>query len=114
MPFAKSGKLRPVGVTGAKRIAALPDVPTIAEAGVAGYEEGAWQGVLAPAGTPPAMIARLNQDLVKTIKARDTSDRIAEVGAYVIANTPEEFAAAIRADMQKYAKLVKAAGIRAE
>jgi tripartite-type tricarboxylate transporter receptor subunit TctC len=57
---------------------------------------------------------RLHQDLVRTIKARDTSERIAEVGAYVIANTPEEFAAAIKADIQKYAKLVKAAGIRAE
>ena len=114
LPFAKSGKLRPLGVTGVRRIASLPDVPTIAEAGVPGYEEGAWQGVLVPAGTPPAMIARLNRDLVQTIKARDTSDRIAEVGAYVIANTPEEFTAAIKADLQKYAKLVKAAGIRAD
>ena len=114
LPFAKTGKLRPLGVTGLKRIASLPDVPTIAEAGVPGYEEGAWQGVLVPAGTSPTMIARLNQDLVRTIKARDTSDRIAEVGAYVIANTPEEFAAAIKADIQKYAKLVKAAGIRAD
>ena len=113
-PYVRMGKVRPLGVTGLKRIAALPAVPTIAEAGVPGYEEGAWQGVLAPAATPRAMIARLNQDLVRTIKARETSARIEDVGADVVAGTPEEFAAAIKADMQKYAKLVKAAGIRAE
>jgi tripartite-type tricarboxylate transporter receptor subunit TctC len=114
MGYAKAGKLRPIGVTGLKRLAALPDVPTIAEAGVPGYEEGAWQGVLVPAGTPRTMITRLNQDFVRILKGRDTSERIADVGAYVIANTPEEFAAAIKADIQKYAKLVKAAGIRAD
>jgi tripartite-type tricarboxylate transporter receptor subunit TctC len=114
MPYATMGKLRPLGVTGATRISALPAVPTIAEAGVPGYEEGAWQGVLVPAATPRALVARLNQDLVRTIKARETSDRIADVGAYVVANTPEEFAAAIKADIRKYAKLVAAAGIRAD
>ena len=113
-PYVRMGKVRPLGVTGLKRIAALPAVPTIAEAGVPGYEEGAWQGVLAPAATPRAMIARLNQDLVRTIKARETAARIEDVGAYVVAGTPEEFAAAIKADIQKYAKLVKAAGIRVE
>ena len=113
LPFARTGKLRPLGVTGLTRIAALPDVPTIAQAGVPGYEEGAWQGVLVPAGTPRATIARLNQDLVRITKGRDTSERIAEVGAYVIANAPQEFATVIKADIQKYAKLVRAAGIRA-
>lgn len=111
MPYARMGKLRPIAVTGGKRIATLSDVPTIAESGVPGYEEGAWQGVLVPAGTPRAQVNRLNQDLVRVTKARDTSDRIADVGANVVANTPDEFAAAIKADIQKYAKLVKAAGI---
>ena len=100
-------------MTGRQRIAALSTVPTIAEAGVPGYEEGAWQGVLVPAGTPRTMVMRLNQDIVRVVKGRDTSERIADVGAYVVANTPDEFAAAIRADIQKYAKLVKAAGISA-
>ena len=113
MPYVQQGKLRPLGVTGRQRIAALSTVPTIAEAGVPGYEEGAWQGVLVPAGTPRTMVMRLNQDIVRVVKGRDTSERIADVGAYVVANTPDEFAAAIRADIQKYAKLVKAAGISA-
>jgi tripartite-type tricarboxylate transporter receptor subunit TctC len=114
LPHAKEGRLRPLGVTGSKRMAALPGVPTITEAGVPGYEEGAWQGVLVPAATPRALVTRLNQDLVRTIKSRETSERIVESGAYVVADTPEEFAAAIKADIQKYAKLVKAAGIRAD
>jgi tripartite-type tricarboxylate transporter receptor subunit TctC len=113
MPYVKQGKLRPLGVTGLKRIATLSAVPTVAEAGLPGYEEGAWQGVLVPAGTPRTTVMRLNQDIVRVVKARDTSERIADVGAYVVANTPEEFAAAIKADIQKYAKLVKAAGISA-
>ena len=113
MPHVKAGKLRPLGVTGLKRISTLATVPTIAEAGVPGYEEGAWQGVLVPAGTPRALVARLNQDIVRVVKSRDTIERITEVGAYVVANSPEEFAAAIKADIQKYAKLVKAAGISA-
>ncbi len=113
MPYVKQGKLRPLGVTGLRRIATLSAVPTIAEAGVPGYEEGAWQGVLVPAGTPRTMVTRLNQEIVRVVKGRDTSERIADVGAYVVANTPEEFAAAIKADIQKYAKLVKAAGISA-
>ena len=114
LPYAKAGRLRPLGTTGLKRIAALPGVPTIAEAGVPGYQEEAWQGVLVPAGTPRTIVSRLNQDIVRVTQARDVSDRIAEVGGYVIANTPEEFAAALKADIQKYAKLVKVAGIRVE
>jgi tripartite-type tricarboxylate transporter receptor subunit TctC len=114
LAYAKEGRLRPLGITGMKRMAALPDVPTIAEAGVPGYEEGAWQGVLVPAATPRAMVARLNQDLVRTIKAHEISERIVDSGAYVVASTPEEFSAAIKADIEKYAKLVKAAGIRAD
>ena len=112
--YARDGRLRPLGITGLKRLAALPDVPTISEAGVPGYEEGNWQGVLVPSGTPRAIVVKLNQELVRTLKTRETSDRIVEVGAYVIANTPEEFSSVIKADIQKYAKLVEAAGIRAD
>ena len=112
--YAKDGRLRALGITGLKRLTALPDVPTIAEAGVPGYEEGNWQGVLVPSGTPRAIVTKLNQDLVRTLKTRETSERIVEAGAFVIANTPEEFSAVIRNDLQKYAKLVEAAGIRAE
>jgi tripartite-type tricarboxylate transporter receptor subunit TctC len=112
-PYAKIGKLRALATTGLKRIATLPEIPTITEAGVPGYEEGGWQGVLVPAATPKTILAKLHQDIVRTIKGRETSERIVEVGAHVVANTPEEFAAAIRADLQKYGKVVRAAGIRA-
>ena len=114
LPYAKTGKLRPIGVTGASRIPTLPEVATIGESGVPGYEESAWQGVLVPAGTPRALVAKLNQDLVRVIKSRELTARITDVGAYVVADTPEEFAAVIRSDLQKYAKLVKAAGIKAD
>lgn len=112
LPYAKGGKLRPIGVTGGKRIAVLPGVPTIMEAGLPDYQEGAWQGVLVPAGTPRTIVNRLNQDLVRITRGRDVSERITEVGAYVVGNSPDESAAAIKSDIQKYAKVVKAAGIR--
>jgi tripartite-type tricarboxylate transporter receptor subunit TctC len=114
LPYVKSGKLRPLGTTGLRRIDALPGVPTIAEAGVPGYQEEPWQGVLVPAATPRTIVYKLNQDIVRVTRGKDVSDRIADVGGYVIANKPEEFAAALNADIQKYAKLVKVAGIRVE
>jgi tripartite-type tricarboxylate transporter receptor subunit TctC len=114
LPYAKAGKLRPLGTTGLRRIDALPGVPTIAEAGVPGYQEEAWQGVLVTAGTPRTIVSKLNQDIVRVSRGKDVSARIADVGGYVIANQPEEFAAALKADIQKYAKVVKVAGIRVE
>src|SRR5688572_32866205 len=101
LPHAKTGKLRAIGVTGAKRIEALRDVPTISESAIPGYQEEPWQGVLVAAGTPRAIVGRLNQDIVRVTRGRDVSERIADVGGYVIANTPEEFAAILKADIQK-------------
>ncbi len=110
----KSGRLRPLGVTTATRDPAIPDVPTIAEAGVPGYEAREWQGVVVRAGTPPAVIARLNRELVKSLKAPDMKQRFAGVGAHVVGSTPEEFAEHIKKERNTWSKVIKAAGIRAE
>jgi tripartite-type tricarboxylate transporter receptor subunit TctC len=110
----KSGKLKALGVTGRKRLAALPDVPTVDEAGVPGYVEGNWQGVLAPGATPRPIVARLHQDIVRALRLPELSGRFLKDGVEVIGNTPEEFAAIIRSDVRKYAELVRRAGIRAD
>lgn len=110
----KSGRLRPLGVTTATRDPAIPDVPTIAEAGVPGYEAREWQGIVVRAGTPPAVIARLNQELVKSLKAPDMNQRFAGVGAHVVGSTPEEFAEHIKKERDTWSKVIKAAGIRIE
>jgi tripartite-type tricarboxylate transporter receptor subunit TctC len=113
-PYLKSGRLRVIGVSSRERIAAMPDVPTISEAGVAGFEESSWVGVLVPSKTPRALVTRLNQEIVRIVRTPEVSEQIQRVGADVLANTPEEFAAIIRADLRKYADLVKTIGIRME
>ena len=110
----KSGRLRPLGVTTATRDPAIPEVPTIAEAGVPGYEAREWQGVVVRAGTPPDVIARLNQELVKSLKAPDMKQRFDAVGAHVVGSTPEEFAEHIKKERDTWSKVIKAAGIRAD
>ena len=110
----KSGKLKALGVTGRQRLAALPGVPTVAEAGVPGFEEGNWQGVLAPAGIPRPILARLNQDIVRVLRMPEINARFVREGVDVIGDSPEEFAAVIRSDMKKYGQLVRATGIRAD
>jgi tripartite-type tricarboxylate transporter receptor subunit TctC len=110
----RAGKVRALGVTSARRAAAAPDIPTIAEAGLPGYESMQWYGLLAPAGTPREIIAMLHKETVAILRAPDTMARLASDGAEVVANTPEEFDAFIRAEAAKWAKVVKAAGIRPE
>ncbi len=110
----QSGKLRPLGVTTAKRDPAIPDVPTIAEAGVPGYESSDWQGIVVRAGTLSAVINRLNQEIVKTLKAPDMNQRLAKIGAYVVGSTTEEFAAHIKKERETGSRVIKAAGIRIE
>ena len=112
IPYIKAGKLRGLGVTTAKRSQALPDVPSIAEAGVPGYEATQWFGVLAPAGTPRPIIDRLNQEIVKLLKLPDVRDRLIADGTDPVGNTPEEFAAYIRSETEKWTKVIKAAGIK--
>ncbi|HEY6864495.1 MAG TPA: tripartite tricarboxylate transporter substrate binding protein [Burkholderiales bacterium] len=114
LPHIKSGKLRALAVTSGKRSDALPDVPTIAEAGVPGYESVQWYGVLAPAGTPREIVQRLYTEIAKSLRAGDVRERLAADGAEPVGSTPEQFAAFIRAEIDKWAKLAKAAGIKPE
>jgi len=112
LPFVQSGKLRALGVTTAKRTVAAPDLPTIAEAGLPGYEQSAWHGLLAPAGTQDSVIAKLNAEVNRLIRSPDVVERFKVQGIDLIGGTPAEFAAFIRQDVAKYAKLVKSAGIK--
>jgi tripartite-type tricarboxylate transporter receptor subunit TctC len=112
LPFVKAGKLRALGVTTAKRTIAAPELPTIAEAGLPGYEQAAWHGLLAPTGTPDAVIARLNAEVNRLLRAPDVVEKFAVQGIDVIGGSPADFAAFIQRDVAKYAKLVKTAGIR--
>jgi tripartite-type tricarboxylate transporter receptor subunit TctC len=111
-PYVKSEKIRILGVTGLKRVPGLPDVPTVSEAGVPGFEEGNWQAVLVPSRTPRPIVNRLNQELVRILRTADVSGQILRVGADVIANTPDEAAAIVKTDLKKYADVIKALNIR--
>ena len=111
-PHLKSGRMRALAVTGEKRIGVLPDLPTVSESGVKGYEEGNWQGVLVPAQTPRAIVARLNQELVRIVKSADISEQIVKIGADVVVTTPEQFGVMIRSDLRKYGELIKSLGLR--
>ena len=113
-PHIKSGRMRAYGVTSAKRAAGAPEIPTIAEAGVPGYEAVQWYGVLAPAATPRAIVTRLHGEIVKVLQQPDVKDRLGKDGAEPVGSTPEEFAAFIRAETVKWAKVVRDAGIQPE
>ena len=110
----RAGRLRPLGVASSKRSPQLPDVPTIAEAGVPGYESGSWLGLLAPAKTPPKIIAYLNQVMVKAVRSTETRTRLEEQGAEAVGSTPEQFAAQIKREYEQNAKIVKLAGVRVD
>ena len=113
MPHVKSGKVKPVAVTTAKRSKAMPDLPTIAESGVKGYDASTWYGLLAPARTPPAVVTRLHGDTVK-ILAGPTRQRLEAQGFEPDGGTPAEFANYIKSEITKWAKVIKDAGIPAE
>ena len=110
----KTGRLIALGVSTLKRDPTLPDVPTIDEAGVPGYEVFEWQGVVVPAGTPVAIINRLRQEIVKSLALADTKARIASVGAREVGSTPEELARHIKKELAIWERVVKLAGIRAD
>ena len=114
LPHIKSGKLRALAVAGLKRSDALPDVPTLDEAALSGFQSGSWQGLLAPAGTPKDIVAKLNAAVVEILKTPDMKQQLAGQGAEVVADTPEQFAAFLRDDLAKWSKVVKDAGITAE
>ena len=110
----KAGTLRALAVTGAQRSPALPDVPTMIEAGVPGYTAGTWYGVLAPTGTPPAIVKRLNAEIVKAVASPDLREQFAGQSVTAAGGTAEEFAALIRSDYDKWGKLIRDANIKAE
>ncbi len=110
----RSGRLRALGVTSLQRSKLLPDVPTVAEQGFAGYEVNGWYGLLAPAGTPREIIALLNSESIKALIATDVRERLTNDGAVPVGNTPEEFAAFLRAETAKWARVVKYSGATAE
>lgn len=113
-PLAKGGKLRALAVTTAKRSPISPDVPTLSEAGLAGYEIGSWQGVFAPAGTPPDVVKRLNAEIVKIINSPDVQKKLLELGAEPVANSPEEFSALVRTEVVKWGDVVKKSGAKVD
>ncbi|HEX9391396.1 MAG TPA: tripartite tricarboxylate transporter substrate binding protein [Usitatibacteraceae bacterium] len=113
-PFVKSGKLRALGVTSSKRVKGFDEIPTIAEAGVPGYEMVSWQGIFAPAGTPREIVQKLNIELVKVLRMPDVAKRLEDLGLEPAGNTPEEFAAFQKAEIAKWAKVIKAANLSAD
>ena len=114
VPAVKAGRLRALGVTTTKRWQGAPDIPTMAEAGLAGFEVNSWYGLLAPAGTPRDIILRLNSEVARALREPDARERLYTIGAEPMDNTPEEFAAYIGAEMAKWSKVVKTAGIRVD
>jgi len=113
VPQVQAGKVRALATTGAKRLPVLSELPTVAEAGVKGYENSSWSAVAAPAGTPQPVITRLHKELTEILALPEIQQRHADVGAQIIASTPAEFHAYLRSEIAKFGKLVKAAGIKA-
>ena len=107
VPYIKLGKLRPLGVTSLKRAASLPDVPTISEAGLKGYEIITWYGIAVPAGTPKLIIERIHTDVVKVLAQKDVANVFESLGAEAVGNTPAEFSRVIQTGISKWVKLVK-------
>jgi tripartite-type tricarboxylate transporter receptor subunit TctC len=114
LPHAKSGRLRPLGVTSLKRAHAAPDVPTIAEAALPGFEAVGWYGILAPSGTSKEILNRLSRDVVRGLQAPEVQDRIIKDGGEPVGGTPEQFSAFIRAEIAKWADVVRVSGARAD
>ena len=113
-PHVKAGRLRAIAVSTRSRSSAMPDVPTVAESGLKGFEVAVWQGILAPAGTPRAMVDKLYADTAAALKRPEMKERMAAHGADVIASTPQEFADFMKADLTKWAKVVKDSGARVD
>jgi tripartite-type tricarboxylate transporter receptor subunit TctC len=111
LAHVKAGKLKALAVTSARRSATLPDVPTMQEAGVAGYESVAWYGMAAPAATPKEIVARLNTETNRILKSPEVAKRLADLGSDPVSGTPDQFAAWIRNESDKWAKIIKAVNI---
>jgi tripartite-type tricarboxylate transporter receptor subunit TctC len=112
LPLIKSGKAKAIAITSAKRSPTAPEYPTVAESGLPGYESVSWYGILATAGTPKPIIDRLNAEIRKIVATPEVRDALSNQGAEPVTDTPEEFAAIVRADVAKWAKIVKATGAK--
>jgi tripartite-type tricarboxylate transporter receptor subunit TctC len=113
-PHVKSGKLKLIAVSSAKRVAAIPEVPTVAEAGLKDFETGSWQGVVAAAGTPKEVVGRLNAEIIKAFSTAEMKDNLTRQGAEVYTMTPEQLGNWLRAEIAKWAKVVKTANLKLE
>ncbi len=113
LPFIKAGKLRAIAVSSTQRASAVPDVPPVADT-MPGFEANSFYGLFVPSGTPRDVIAKLNQEIAKAFRAADMRERLAREGTEVVAGGPEEFDAFFRAEMQKWAQVIKQAGIQIE
>jgi tripartite-type tricarboxylate transporter receptor subunit TctC len=111
IPHVKSGKLQPLGVSSAKRVSILPDVPTIAEAGIPGYQAGTWYGVTAPAGTPAEVLGKLNAEYVRILELPEVARKLTDMGLVPVGSSPEQFGAYIRAQRELAGRLVKQANL---
>jgi tripartite-type tricarboxylate transporter receptor subunit TctC len=112
LPHLRSGKVRALAVTSAKRSPAVPDLPTVAESALPGYEAIAWQGLLAPAGTSRAIVSRIQSEFARVLKQPEITSRLADQGYETVASTPDWFAAYIKTEIAKWSKVIKAAGIK--
>ena len=110
----RNGRVRCLAVTGAKRAEVMPEMPTIAETGLSGFDLTTWYGIVFPAGTPKEIIARINAEINRVISLPDVRERLAAVGAEPLGGTPEDFAAVIKSDVARFTKLVRDTGIQAE
>lgn len=112
LPFIRDKRVRALAISSAKRSDLLPDVPTLAESGLAGFDVGAWQGVVAPAGTPAPVITRLNQEIRRALASDEMQKQLALQGAYVLGSTPAEYDAFIRSETDRWGEVVRAADVR--
>ena len=111
LPLITAGRLKGLAVGSLKRTKAIPELPTVAELGYPGYEAGSWFGILAPAGTPRPIVARLNKEVVEALARPELAERLSSEGAEPATNSPEQFAAFIKADVEKWAKIAEVAGV---
>ena len=114
LPHIKSGKLRAIAVSGGERTSVLPDLPTVAESGLPGFDAGSWFGILAPAGTPGPIVNRLNAVIVKSLATPELRERMSAQGATPVGGPPEQFGRHIQAEIAKWAKVIKAANVKLE
>jgi tripartite-type tricarboxylate transporter receptor subunit TctC len=114
LPYIQAGRLRAIAVSTRERFPTLPAVPAVAESGVKDFDGGSWQGIVMPAGSPRDIVNKASQDLTKMLKAPDTREKVLAMGGVTLGNSPEEFSVFVRTEMEKWAKVVKAAGIKSE